>query len=117
MRTVDLAVYLDVLGAKHAGLGAQLERSRDRLRQASIEREARRALGPETSAQLERLGVFSAADVRGLRTEVTDLAAALRSVEKLQAWVDAQLFAARGDAHEKPIVLGLVGGDEPDLAA
>ena len=51
MRTVDLAVYLDVLAAKHAGLGAQLERSRDRLRQASIEREARRAVGPETSAQ------------------------------------------------------------------
>jgi len=40
MRTVDLAVYLDVLAAKHAGLAAQLERSRDRLRQASIEREA-----------------------------------------------------------------------------
>ena len=117
MRTVDLAVYLDVLAAKHAGLGAQLERSRDRLRQASIEREARRALGSETSAQLERLGVFSAADVRGLRTEVTDLAAALRSVEKLQAWVDAQLFAAREDAQAKPIALGLVGGDEPDLAA
>jgi len=117
MRTVDLAVYLDVLAAKHAGLGAQLERSRDRLRQASIEREARRAVGPETSAQLERQGVFSAADVRGLRTEVTDLAGALRSVEKLQAWVDAQLFAAREDAQAKPIALGLGGGDEPDLAA
>jgi hypothetical protein len=116
MRAVDLAVYLDVLAAKHAGLAAQLERARDRLRQASIEREARRSLGPETSAQLERLGVFSAAEVRGLRTELTDVAAALRSVEKLQAWADAQLFAAREEARS-PVSLGLVGGDEPDLAA
>ena len=61
--------------------------------------------------------MFSAAEVRGLRSEVTDLAAALRSVEKLQAWVDAQLFAAREDVRAKPTALGLVGGDEPDLAA
>ena len=117
MRTVDLAVYLDVLAAKHAGLGAQLERSRDRLRQASIEREARRAVGPETSAQLERLGVFSAADVRGLRTEVTDLAGPPGRSRSFRPGSTHSFSPRVRIRRRKPIALGLVGGDEPDLAA
>ena len=97
MRSVDLAVYADTLAARSAALAAQLERARARVRQAAIEREAKRALGEETHARLDELGVFMRAESRHERAEIADLAAKLRALEELQAWVEARLFEARAD--------------------
>ena len=58
MRSVDLALYADELAARAATLAARLERARGRLRQAAIEREARRALDETSVARLESLGVL-----------------------------------------------------------
>ena len=100
MRTVDLAVYADVLAAKAATLAAQLERARDALRQDAIEREARSALDAATVERLERIGVVSATDVAARRAEVSALTRDLRAVEELQAWVEARLFEAREEDGE-----------------
>ena len=95
MRAVDLAVYADSLAARVGTLAARLERARDELRQASIEREARRALDAETVERLERLGLVRVPELRGRREEIAALAADLAAVEQLQAWVEGKLFAAR----------------------
>ena len=95
MRSVDLALYADELAARAATLAAQLERARCRLRQAAIEREARRALDEGSVARLERLGVFHRRDVRELRAEIGELARSLGAVEVLQAWVEERLAAAQ----------------------
>ena len=58
MRAVDLAVFADVLAGRAGALAARLERGRDLIRQAAIEREARRSLGAETVARLVELGVL-----------------------------------------------------------
>ena len=102
MRAVDFALYADVLAAKAAALAARLERSRDALRQAAIEREARRSLAEGTVERLERLGVLGRSDPRADRAEVVELAADLAAVEELQAWVEGRLFAAREDGCPLP---------------
>ena len=63
MRSIDLALYADALAARSATLAAQLERARDRLRQAAIERRASRALDADAVARLERLGLLAAVDL------------------------------------------------------
>ena len=98
MRAVDLAVYADALAAQASTLAARLERARDGLRQAAIEREARRALEPGTVERLERLGVLANGDVRAQRAEVGRLASDLAALEELQAWVEGRLFEVREDA-------------------
>jgi hypothetical protein len=95
MRAVDLAVFADALAGRAGGLAARLERTRDAIRQAAIERDARRALGPETVERLVALSVLSRADARELHAEARRLAADLAAVEELQAWVEARLFAER----------------------
>ena len=95
MRSVDLAIYADVLAARASALSARLERERDAIRQAAIEREARRALDPETVVRLEGLRVLTARDDRAARDELRSLAADLAAVETLQAWVEARLFESR----------------------
>ena len=95
MRAVDLALYADTLAARASALASQLERARGRLRQAAIEREARRALGEDTVTRLEKLGVLSCTEPRDERAEVADLAATLRALEELQGWVEGRLFEAR----------------------
>jgi hypothetical protein len=97
VRTVDLALYADVLAARASAVAAQLERKRDAVRQAAIEREARRALGADALVRLERLGVVTVADVRALRAEIAELAADLAALEELQAWVERRLADARTD--------------------
>jgi hypothetical protein len=97
VRSVDLAIYADTLAARASALAAQLERARAGVRQAAIEREARRALGEDTVARLGKIGVLSGADPRDGRVEVTELAATLRALEELQAWVERRLFEARGE--------------------
>ena len=95
MRAVDLALYADELAARSATLAAQLERARGRLRQAAIEREARRALDEGLVERLESLGFLRGADTKVARAEVVELASAVAAVEELQAWVERRLYAAR----------------------
>ena len=99
VRAVDLALYADALAAKASTLAAKLERARDALRQAAIEREARRSLDDGTVERLERIGVLGDGETRGGRAEVVELAANLEALEELQAWVEARLFEAREDSH------------------
>lgn len=95
MRSVDLAIYADTLAARASALAAELERARGRVRQAAIDREARRALGEETVRRLEALGVLTRAAPRDERADIVELAASLRALEELQAWVERRLFEAR----------------------
>ena len=44
MRSVDLALYADVLAGEAASLAARIERERGKQRQSAIERAARAAL-------------------------------------------------------------------------
>lgn len=98
MRAVDLAVFADTLAGRAATLAARLERARDELRQAAIEREARRALDAAIVERLEGLGLVRSPELRGRREEIAALAADLAAVEELQAWVEGKLFAAREEA-------------------
>lgn len=102
MRTVDLALFADIVAARSAALEARLERARDRIRQAALEREARRALPAATVEQLVQAGVLSAADVRAERREVGELAAALAALRELQAWAEARLSDAHAEAELAP---------------
>jgi hypothetical protein len=97
MRAVDLAVYADSLAGEAAALAARAEQARSRLRQAAIEREARRDLSAATVAKVEARGLLRLLDDRAVRAEVAELEAALAAVEELQAWVETKLAAARED--------------------
>jgi hypothetical protein len=89
MRSVELAVYADDLAAEASALAARAERARSRLRQAALEREARRVLTP---AAAERLAsVLGRHDETALRAELRDLDAALSALAELQAWVEGEL--------------------------
>src|SRR5438105_331111 len=94
MRSVDLAVYADALAGRATALSAQLERARGRLRQAGIERRARRALDPASVASLERLGLLTTVDPGGERAEVAELSASLSALRRLQTWVEQELARA-----------------------
>ena len=98
MRSVDLALFADELAARAATLAAQLERARGRLRQAAIEREARRALDETSVARLESLGILRGAEPADVRAEIRELAASLGVVEELQAWIERRLFEAGDEA-------------------
>jgi hypothetical protein len=95
VRSVDLAIYADSLAAEAATLAARLERARGRLRHAALEQEARRALPPDVISRLEALGVL-ATDRRPAddTAEVVDAQESLNAVERLQTWVERQLYAA-----------------------
>lgn len=94
MRSIDLALFADELAARSTTLAAQLERARARLRQAGIEREARRVLDSATVARLEALGLLPRVEPRDVRAEINELAASLAAVEELQAWVEQRLYEA-----------------------
>jgi hypothetical protein len=97
MRSVDLALYADELAARAATLAAQLERARRRLRQETIEREARRALDEGSVARLESLGLLGRTDACALRAEIRELGVSLAAVEELQVWVEERLAAAQDE--------------------
>jgi len=98
MRSVDIALFADELAARAATLAAQLERARGRLRQAAIEREARRALDETSVARLESLGILRGAEPADVRAEIRELAASLGVVEELQVWLERRLFEAGDEA-------------------
>ena len=94
MRGVDLAIYADALAGEVASLAARAERARARLRQAGIEKRARRELTPVAVERLDALGVFGAVDESAARVELRELDAALDAVEELQSWLERELASA-----------------------
>ena len=88
MRSVDLALYADVLAGEAAALAARIERERGKQRQASIEREARAALTAFAVERLEELGLLS---TRGDTALLAELEESLDAIELLQAWVEGAL--------------------------
>ena len=91
MRTVDLALYADMLAGEAASLAARIERERGKQRQAAIEHAARRALNPIAIQRLEELGLLR---TRGDPLALVDLEEALDAVEALQVWVEESLGRA-----------------------
>lgn len=94
MRGVDLAIYADALAGEAASVAARAERARSRLRQAAIEKRARRELAAVAVERLEALGVFGGVDETATRAELRELEAALDAMEELQAWLEAELATA-----------------------
>ena len=88
MRSVDLALYADLLAGEAASLAARIERERGKQRQATIEREARAALAPVAVERLEDLGLLS---TRGDAALIVELEESLDAIELLQAWVESAL--------------------------
>jgi hypothetical protein len=91
MRSVDLALYADVLAGEAASLAARIERERGKQRQAAVEREARRDL---PAAAVERLVELGLLGTRPDPLELAELEEALDAVEALQAWVEERLSRA-----------------------
>jgi hypothetical protein len=94
VRSVDLAVYADLLAAEAASLSARVERARQRLRQAAIEHEARCALPEPVVARLEALGVLAAPADGDEAREIEEAKAALEALALLQGWVERELYTA-----------------------
>ena len=94
MRSVELAIYADVLTGEAASLAARAERARSRLHQAAIEKRAREELSETAVERLETLGLLGALDERRIRAELRELEAALDALEELQSWIEAQLAAS-----------------------
>jgi hypothetical protein len=92
VRSIDLAVYADTLAGEAAALAARAERLRARLREATIERQARSALDPSTITRLQQLGLLVPVH-EGAREELQELEESLAAVEELQSWVEARLSA------------------------
>ena len=91
MRSVDLALYADLLAGEAASLAARIERERGKQRQATIEREARAALTPVAVERLEELGLLS---TRADAVLIVELEESLDAIELLQAWVERALARA-----------------------
>jgi hypothetical protein len=91
MRSVDLALYADVLAGEAASLAARIERERGKQRQVSIEREARAELTPFAVERLEELGLLA---TRADAAMIAELEESLDAVEVLQAWVEGALSRA-----------------------
>jgi hypothetical protein len=94
MLGVELAIYADALAGEVASLAARAERARSRLRQAAIEKRARRDLTAVAVERLEALGLLGAIDETAARAELREIEAALDALEELQAWVETALTAA-----------------------
>jgi hypothetical protein len=91
VRGVDLAIYADALAGESASLAARAERAHSRLRQAAIEKRARKELSETAVKRLESLGLLGSVDEALARAELRELAASLDALEELQAWVEAEL--------------------------
>jgi hypothetical protein len=91
MRSVDLALYADVLAGEAASLAARIERERGKIRQAQIERAARGALTRFAVERLEEIGLLV---TRGDAATLAELEESLDAIEALQAWVERALARA-----------------------
>jgi hypothetical protein len=97
MRSVALALYLDVVDAEAATIEARIDRARARLLQATIDHQARAALPAEVIARLEALGLLGHGDGALAREEVERGCADRNAIVVLQAWLERQLAAAPDD--------------------
>jgi hypothetical protein len=88
VREIDLALYADALAGEASSLAARIEREHGRLRQASVEKAARKELPEVVVARLVELGLLG---TRADAEVLIELEEALDAVEALQAWVEAQL--------------------------
>jgi hypothetical protein len=95
MRSVELAIYADLLAAEAAALAARLEQARSRLRQAAIEDEAAAALPPAVVGRLRALGVLGGGGEVAGAAEIQRVTLDLDAVLKLQAWVERELRAGQ----------------------
>jgi hypothetical protein len=91
VRGVDLAIYADVLEGESASLAARADRARSRLRQAAIEKRARRELTHVAVERLDAIGVLGSVDEAATRAELRELEAAIDAVEELQSWLEREL--------------------------
>jgi len=91
MREIDLAVYADVLAGEAASLAARIERERGKLRQATVEKSARKELPLVVVERLEELGLLATCGDVGTLAELEE---SLDAVEALQTWVEAALSRA-----------------------
>jgi hypothetical protein len=91
MRAVELAVYADALAGEAVSLSARAERARSRIRQAAIEKRARRDLTDAAVTRLQALGLLGAIDEPAARAELRDLEGAIEALEELQSWVETEL--------------------------
>jgi hypothetical protein len=91
MRAVELAVYADALAGEAASLSARAERARSRIRQAAIDKQARRDLTDVAVTRLQALGLLGAIDEPAARAELRELEGAIEALEELQSWVEAEL--------------------------
>jgi hypothetical protein len=73
VRGVDLAIYADVLEGESASLAARADRARSRLRQAAIEKRARRELTHVAVERLDAIGVLGSVDEAATRAELREL--------------------------------------------
>jgi hypothetical protein len=94
VRGVDLAIYADALAGEVASLAARAERARSRLRQAAIEKRARRELTPVAVERLDAIGVLGSVDEAATRAELRDLEAAIDALEELQSWLEREPASA-----------------------
>jgi hypothetical protein len=94
MRSVELAIYADVLAGESASLAARAARARSRLRQAAIEKRARSEISKTAIDRLEALGLLGATDEGAVRSELREAEAALGALEELQAGVESELANA-----------------------
>jgi putative SOS response-associated peptidase YedK len=88
VRTVDLALYADMLAGEAATIAARLEGARSQLQLARIEAAARTELRAESVARLEALGFLT---TRADREVVREHERSLAALEELQAWVESWL--------------------------
>jgi hypothetical protein len=91
VREIDLALYADALAGEAAALAARIERERGKLREAAVERAARRELPGVVVERLEELGLLG---THGEVARLAELEEALDAVEALQAWVEERLSRA-----------------------
>jgi hypothetical protein len=91
MRAVELAVYADALAGEAASLSARAERARSRIRQAAIEKRARRDLTDGAVTRLQALGLLGALDEAAALAELRELEDAIEALEELQSWVETEL--------------------------
>jgi hypothetical protein len=94
VRSVELAIYADVLSGEATSLAARIERARSRLHQEAIEKRARAELSETAIERLEALGLLGGIDERATRSELRELESALDALVELQAWVEEELVSA-----------------------
>jgi hypothetical protein len=97
MRSVALAIYLDVVDAEAAAIEARIDRARGRLLQAAIEHQARAALPAEVVARLEAVGLLGRGEGSVAREEVERGCADRDAVVALQSWLEQQVAAEPDD--------------------